>query len=226
MGDHLQYSTSGPPRKLACCGSNKRGSVGPLCGPQTLRFPCFEAAADERQARCGASGFNWRTSYLERSIHISCGESGSQVWLLESEQNEAFKFITLNFAMIATNLSNVDSALLAVVCKDRWPETDALEFKWDLPGASDKEKHELLKDVCAFGNADGGDIVFGVEERDGPAEAIAAITSEVFDAAQRRLSQILDSGIEESIGRNFLLRAAYQVSLTTMFPALSRCSTA
>lgn len=98
--------------------------------------------------------------------------------------------------MLATNLSNVDAAFLTVVCKDRWPETDTLEFKRDLPGASDKEKHELLKDVCAFANADGGDIVFGVEERDGSAEAIAAITSEVFDAAQRRLSQILDSGIE------------------------------
>ena len=55
MGNHLQYSTPGPPRKLAF-GSKKRGSVGPLRGPQTLRFPCFEAAADEPQARCGASG--------------------------------------------------------------------------------------------------------------------------------------------------------------------------
>ena len=55
MGNHLQYSTPGPPRKFAF-GSNKRGSVGPLRGPQTLRFPCFAAAADEPQARCGASG--------------------------------------------------------------------------------------------------------------------------------------------------------------------------
>ena len=44
-GNHLQYSPSGPPRKLAF-GSNKRGSVGPLCGPQTLMPACFEAATD------------------------------------------------------------------------------------------------------------------------------------------------------------------------------------
>ena len=56
MGHHLQYSTSGPPRKLAF-GSNKRSSVGPLCGPQTLRFPCFEAVADEPQTRCGGSSW-------------------------------------------------------------------------------------------------------------------------------------------------------------------------
>ena len=98
--------------------------------------------------------------------------------------------------MLATNLSNVDADLLTAVCKERWSETDTLEFKRDLPGGSDKEKHELLKDVCAFANADGGDIVFGVEESDGTAETIVAIASEPFDAAQRRISQILDSGIE------------------------------
>ena len=36
--------------------SNKPGSVGPLRGPQALRFPCFEAPTDERKTRCGASG--------------------------------------------------------------------------------------------------------------------------------------------------------------------------
>lgn len=98
--------------------------------------------------------------------------------------------------MLATNLSDVDADFLAVICKERWPETDTLEFKRDLPGGSDKEKHELLKDVCAFANADGGDIVFGVEELDGTAETIVSITSELFDPLQRRLSQMLDSGIE------------------------------
>ncbi len=108
--------------------------------------------------------------------------------------------------MLTTNLLNVDAAFLTVVCKDRWPETDTLEFKRDLPGTSDKEKHELLKDVCAFANAGGGDIVFGVEERDGSAEAIVAITSEVFDAAQRRLSQMLDSGVEPRLRALQILR--------------------
>lgn len=33
-----------------------RGSVGLLPSPQTLRFPLFEAATNERQKRCGGSG--------------------------------------------------------------------------------------------------------------------------------------------------------------------------
>ena len=61
QGDHLHYSISGPPRKLGK-RSNKRGSVGPLLGRQSLRFPCFKAAADERQALCGGSGLGQRVN--------------------------------------------------------------------------------------------------------------------------------------------------------------------
>ena len=76
MGDRLQYSTSGSPRKLAF-GSNKRSSVGPLCGPQPLRFPCFEAAADDLQTRCDASDYGcmaelkmtWKVRHMNK-IHL------------------------------------------------------------------------------------------------------------------------------------------------------------
>ena len=50
-GDHLQYSVSGPSHNSL--RSDKCDSVGPLRGPQTLNPLCFEAAADERQRRCG-----------------------------------------------------------------------------------------------------------------------------------------------------------------------------
>ena len=43
-------------RRANSLRSNKRGSVGPLRAPQTLRFPCFKAAADERKTGCGGSG--------------------------------------------------------------------------------------------------------------------------------------------------------------------------
>ena len=56
-GDHLQYSPSGPSLKLAF-GSDSRDSVGLLRSPQTLKPPCFEAAADERHWGCGGSGYS------------------------------------------------------------------------------------------------------------------------------------------------------------------------
>ena len=51
------YAEGSHGRRANSLRSNKRGSVGPLCGPQTLRFPCFKAAEDERQPRCGGSGY-------------------------------------------------------------------------------------------------------------------------------------------------------------------------
>lgn len=57
-----------------------------------------------------------------------------------------------------------------------------------------------MKDVCALANAGGGDIIYGIEERDGAASQLKPITQEAQDALQRRLSQVLDdpriTGIE------------------------------
>lgn len=66
----------------------------------------------------------------------------------------------------------------------------------NLPSTSDKEKAEFLKDVCAFANAGGGTIIFGIKEYEGSADEIVTITAETSDGAQRRLGQMLDAGIE------------------------------
>jgi len=85
------------------------------------------------------------------------------------------------------------------LCDDRCPESQTLEFKRDLPGNSDKEKHEILKDVSCLANTDGGDLVYGVEEIAGAAGSLAPITGEPADAAMRRVAQVLDAGIEPRI---------------------------
>jgi hypothetical protein len=46
-------------RRANSLRSNTRDSVGPLRGPLTLGFPCFEAAPHGRHRRCGGSGFGW-----------------------------------------------------------------------------------------------------------------------------------------------------------------------
>ncbi len=45
-------------------------------------------------------------------------------------------------------------------------------------------------------NSDGGDLVYGVEEAAGVASSLVPTTSETFDEVQRRLGQVLTSGIE------------------------------
>lgn len=46
----------------------------------------------------------------------------------------------------------------------RVPESRTLEYKRDLPDPKDRDsKREFLGDVTSFANAQGGDIVYGIE---------------------------------------------------------------
>lgn len=101
--------------------------------------------------------------------------------------------------MLLQSLERIDGALLQKLCHDGCPESSTLEFKRDLPGGSDREKHEICKDVTALANADGGDLVYGVEEKAGVAASLCPITTESADAAIRRISQVLDAGIEPRV---------------------------
>jgi hypothetical protein len=87
-------------------------------------------------------------------------------------------------------------AMLQEGCQQRWPESQTLDFKRELPAPGSRGVHEFLKDVCAFANADGGDLVYGVAERNGVADAITPITNFTPDEVSRRLTQVLDAGIE------------------------------
>ncbi|MBT2303804.1 ATP-binding protein [Variovorax paradoxus] len=100
--------------------------------------------------------------------------------------------------MLPAQLNNVDESLLAQACAGRWPESITLEFKRDLPGSSDRDKAELCKDVAAMANADGGDIVYGVDEDAGAASVLVPINTEPADSAKRRVGQVL-AGIEPRI---------------------------
>ncbi|WBY06709.1 ATP-binding protein [Sphingomonas sp. 7/4-4] len=89
-----------------------------------------------------------------------------------------------------------NEAALLQLCVDRAPESLTLEFKRSLPGRSDRDRAEFLKDVSALANAAGGQLVYGVEEKDGTAAALIPTSDEVIDDIVRRLSQVLDAGIE------------------------------
>ena len=101
--------------------------------------------------------------------------------------------------MLLETLDHVSADFLNKLCDDRCPESDTLDFKRDLPGGLDKDKHELLKDVCSLANTDGGDIVYGIEEKSGAASALTPIAGESADAAKRRISQVLDAGLEPRV---------------------------
>ena len=101
--------------------------------------------------------------------------------------------------MLLQTLDQVDGAFLKKLCDDRCPESQTLDFKRDLPGNADKDKHELCKDVSSLANTEGGDLVYGIEEVSGTAGSLAPISGEAADAAIRRIAQVLDANIEPRI---------------------------
>ncbi|WP_233207542.1 helix-turn-helix domain-containing protein [Herbaspirillum sp. BH-1] len=94
------------------------------------------------------------------------------------------------------DLQTIDATFLSRICDEKWPENSTLDFKRQLPTSSGKDKHEFLKDVCSLANSGGGNILFGISEKDGCADLLFPISSEISDAAKRRLGQIVDAGIE------------------------------
>lgn len=90
-------------------------------------------------------------------------------------------------------------SILQEGCREGWPESQTLDFKRILPTLDARGRNEFLKDVCAMANADGGDLVYGVEELDGAAHQPTPITTPSADEVKRRLTQIIDAGLEPRI---------------------------
>lgn len=101
--------------------------------------------------------------------------------------------------MLLQQIDQINEQTLQKLCDDCCPESQTLEFKREIPGNAEKDKHELCKDVAALANTDGGDLVYGIEEHAGAAGSIKPITGEPADAAMRRIAQVLDAGIEPRI---------------------------
>ena len=103
--------------------------------------------------------------------------------------------------MLIGRLADLDATKLAQL-KNTLGESSTLDFKSELPKTSEGGSREYLKDLCAFANAQGGDLVFGVVEQNGV--AVDAPGIEVADpgAEQDRLEQIACSdGIEPRLPR-------------------------
>jgi len=75
-------------------------------------------------------------------------------------------------------------------------ESNYLDFKSAPVGNSDRERKEFLADVTAFANAAGGDIVFGVTEKDGAAAEVPGIALPDSDKEKLRLGSLIRESTE------------------------------
>ncbi|MES2183882.1 MAG: ATP-binding protein [Pseudomonadota bacterium] len=101
--------------------------------------------------------------------------------------------------MITQSINQVDEALLNALVADRASESTTVDFKAIPYDKSDNGKLEFAKDVCAFANAEGGDIVIGLSSTNYTASALKPIEGEQFDALARRLTEVLNSRVEPRV---------------------------
>ncbi len=78
-------------------------------------------------------------------------------------------------------------------------EGKTLEFKRELPAAGDEGNLEILKDISALANSDGGDILYGVAEVKGIASKLFPIQLADVAKAKLRIHQVLDAGLTPHI---------------------------
>jgi len=82
--------------------------------------------------------------------------------------------------------------------KNEIPESTYLEYKGaEALSKSEGKKKEISKDVCAFANADGGILIYGVGEHDNLPRAIEFIDTLIFSSEW--LDQIIHSNIQRKI---------------------------
>jgi hypothetical protein len=101
--------------------------------------------------------------------------------------------------MINRRLEDVDETSLRALIADAEAESMTMEFKQELPGRDNAARHEFCADICAFANAQGGDMIFALSE-DGEGRALdLQPLPDNADEACLRLQDMAFNGLEPRV---------------------------
>jgi len=105
--------------------------------------------------------------------------------------------------MIQKHFDAIDKVDIDMLIANAVNESKTLEYKQKLPGDSNDDRKEVLHDVSSFGNASGGDILFGVKaaldgdgKKTGAPECVIPITGETADEAKLRIENLIRDCID------------------------------
>lgn len=101
--------------------------------------------------------------------------------------------------MISRPFNEVGRGDLEALVANSVSERRDLEFKRDLPGETPEEIKEFLADVTSLANAQGGDLIFGIQEEAGVATALVGLTVENQDQTLQRLENLLRDTIDPKL---------------------------
>lgn len=101
--------------------------------------------------------------------------------------------------MISKSLDRISLADIKELVDNQVHEGKTIEYKRDLPGSSADDRKEFLKDVSSFANADGGDLLFGVDAKEGLPEAFPGISAPNRDDLRLQLENRLRDSLQPRI---------------------------
>jgi len=93
-------------------------------------------------------------------------------------------------------LESIEESDLQSLVDNKVSEDKTIEYKTSLPGNSDAAKKEFLADVSSFGNAAGGDLIFGIREKNGEAHELCGLKNINPDEEILRLENMIRDCIE------------------------------
>ncbi len=108
--------------------------------------------------------------------------------------------------MIRKPTDQIDRTDIEVLLTEQVAENKTIEYKLQLPGSSESGKKKFLDAVCSFANTDGGDLIFGVDAKDGIPQALPGISIANFDGECLRLEEMIRSNIDPMLPKFELLK--------------------
>ena len=88
-------------------------------------------------------------------------------------------------------LAKITEADLQRLVSEAICESRLIEYKRDWPSTNDADKREFLADIASFANAGGGDLLYGIDARDGMPLSLVGLGGFVPDTEQLRVEQLL-----------------------------------
>jgi len=96
-------------------------------------------------------------------------------------------------------IEDITEADLAALIENAVPEGRRIEYKSELPGMSERDRHHFLFAVSSFANAGGGDLIYGMAADAGIPIKLCGLSGIDPDATILRLDQMARSGIEPRV---------------------------
>lgn len=92
-------------------------------------------------------------------------------------------------------IDQINERHLESLIENEWAERRTVEYKRELPGGGDEVRKEFLADVSSFANANGGDLLFGIEARDGVPIKVSPLDISP-DSTRLRWEQLIRDGVQ------------------------------